>query len=84
MSDAGGPRRQARERALSLLTAALRPEVRAAAVETLAAFPAAVADFKGGKTAAIGRLIGETIKRTGGRAKPDQVRRILDEELTRS
>lgn len=69
---------------LNLLALDDESEVRSAAVETLAAFPAAVTDFKGGKTAAIGRLIGETIKRTGGRAKPDQVRRILEEELARS
>jgi aspartyl-tRNA(Asn)/glutamyl-tRNA(Gln) amidotransferase subunit B len=48
------------------------------------AFPAAVQDFRGGKRAAIGRLIGETIRRTGGRASPDQVRRVLEEELNSS
>jgi aspartyl-tRNA(Asn)/glutamyl-tRNA(Gln) amidotransferase subunit B len=52
-----------------------------AARATLEAFPAAVTDYKSGKKAAIGRLIGETIKRTGGRANPDQVRRILESEL---
>ncbi|MFN8678437.1 MAG: Asp-tRNA(Asn)/Glu-tRNA(Gln) amidotransferase subunit GatB [Thermomicrobiales bacterium] len=52
-----------------------------AARATLEAFPAAVADYQSGKKAAIGRLIGETIKRTGGRANPDQVRRILEAEL---
>jgi aspartyl-tRNA(Asn)/glutamyl-tRNA(Gln) amidotransferase subunit B len=56
--------------------------VLAAAREALAAFPAAVADYRAGKTAALGRLIGETIKRTGGRAKPDQVRRVLESELS--
>lgn len=48
-----------------------------AAREVLEANPAAVADFKSGKQAAIGRLIGETMKRTGGRAKPDAVRAAL-------
>jgi aspartyl-tRNA(Asn)/glutamyl-tRNA(Gln) amidotransferase subunit B len=57
--------------------------VRAAARETMEALPAAVADYRGGKTAAIGRLIGETIRRTGGRAKPDHVRRVLEEALAR-
>ncbi len=52
-----------------------------AARATLEAFPAAVVDYQSGKKAAIGRLIGETIKRTGGRANPDQVRRILESEL---
>jgi aspartyl-tRNA(Asn)/glutamyl-tRNA(Gln) amidotransferase subunit B len=68
-------------RRLNLLALDDGEAVRAAALETLAAFPAAVADYRGGKTAAIGRLIGETIKRTGGRAKPDEVRRLLEEEL---
>jgi aspartyl-tRNA(Asn)/glutamyl-tRNA(Gln) amidotransferase subunit B len=40
-----------------------------------------VADYRGGKKAAIGRLIGETIKRTGGRANPDAVRRLLERAL---
>ena len=48
---------------------------------TLAANPAAVADYRGGKKAAIGRLIGETIKATGGRANPDSVRALLIEAL---
>lgn len=48
---------------------------------TLAAFPAAVEDYRAGKTAAIGRLIGETIKLTGGRAKPDEVRALLEKAL---
>lgn len=56
--------------------------VRQAALETMAAFPAAVSDYRDGKTVAIGRLIGETIRRTGGRANPDQVRRVLEEEMT--
>ena len=52
------------------------------AVETavrgaLEANPAAVADYRSGKKAAIGRLIGEAMKRTGGRARPDQVRERL-------
>ena len=66
---------------LNLLVLDDEGAVRAAVTETLTAFPSAVADYRGGKTAAIGRLIGETIKRTGGRAKPDQVRRLLEEGL---
>ena len=48
-----------------------------AAKAAIEANSAVVADFKGGKQAAIGRLIGETMKRTGGRAKPDEVRQTL-------
>ncbi|HQY31767.1 MAG TPA: hypothetical protein PK691_10790, partial [Thermomicrobiales bacterium] len=55
--------------------------IRTAVRETLAAFPAAVSDYQSGKQAAIGRLIGETIRRTGGRANPDIVRSILLQEL---
>jgi aspartyl-tRNA(Asn)/glutamyl-tRNA(Gln) amidotransferase subunit B len=69
---------------LNLLVLNDESSVIEAARATMEAFPAAVADYKGGKKAAIGRLIGETIKRTGGRANPDQVRRILEAELNAS
>jgi aspartyl-tRNA(Asn)/glutamyl-tRNA(Gln) amidotransferase subunit B len=42
----------------------------------------AVRDAARASIAAFGRLIGETIKLTGGRAKPDEVRAILIEELS--
>lgn len=62
---------------LNLLSLDDDDEVRLAAQEAIDANPAAVADYVGGKKAAIGRLIGETMKRTGGRAKPDAVREAL-------
>lgn len=68
---------------LDLLALDEEGTVRDAALEIMAELPAAVADYQRGKTAAIGRLIGETIRRTGGRANPDQVRQVLEEELTR-
>ena len=55
--------------------------IRAAVAAAILAQPAAVADYRGGKQAAIGRLIGEAIRNTGGRASPDQVRSVLVEEL---
>jgi aspartyl-tRNA(Asn)/glutamyl-tRNA(Gln) amidotransferase subunit B len=55
--------------------------IRQAAVETITAFPQAVADYRGGKKAAIGKLIGETMRRTSGRGRPDTVRKLLEEEL---
>jgi aspartyl-tRNA(Asn)/glutamyl-tRNA(Gln) amidotransferase subunit B len=75
---------QVREAAvrLSLLSLDDAEAVRAAARTAISAFPAAVEDFRRGKTAAIGRLIGETIRITGGRANPDAVRAVLIEELT--
>ncbi|MDQ3226954.1 MAG: Asp-tRNA(Asn)/Glu-tRNA(Gln) amidotransferase subunit GatB [Chloroflexota bacterium] len=68
---------------LNLLVLDAAGEIRDAVVATIAAFPAAVADFQGGKHAAIGRLIGETMRRTDGRADPEEVRRVLEEELIR-
>jgi len=62
---------------LNLLSIDDEDAVRQAAQQAIAANPAVVADFQGGKQAAIGRLIGETMKRTGGRAKPDAVRTAL-------
>ena len=67
---------------LNLLVLDEEDLVRHAALETMAENSAAVSAYRDGKTAAIGRLIGETIRRTGGRANPDQVRRVLEEELT--
>lgn len=62
---------------LNLLSMDDEDEVRSAAQAAIDGNPAAVADYVGGKKAAIGRLIGETMKRTGGRAKPDAVRAAL-------
>jgi len=78
--ESGEDTRQAAQR-LNLLTLEDDLEIREAVAATLEAFPEAVADYRRGKTAAIGRLIGETIKRTGGRASPDAVRRLLVEAL---
>jgi aspartyl-tRNA(Asn)/glutamyl-tRNA(Gln) amidotransferase subunit B len=66
---------------LNLMALGEEAVIREAVLQTMEAVPAAVRDYRGGKTAAIGRLIGETIRRTGGRASPEQVRRVLEEEL---
>jgi aspartyl-tRNA(Asn)/glutamyl-tRNA(Gln) amidotransferase subunit B len=68
-------------RELDLLQLDDAEAIRAAAMAAMAGFPAAVADYRSGKTAAIGRLIGETIKRTGGRGRPDAARQALEELL---
>ncbi|MDQ3673957.1 MAG: Asp-tRNA(Asn)/Glu-tRNA(Gln) amidotransferase subunit GatB [Gemmatimonadota bacterium] len=62
---------------LNLLSMDDQDAVRSAAMESIRANQAAVADYKNGKSAAIGRLIGETMKRTSGRARPDVVRTVL-------
>lgn len=64
-------------RRLNLLSLDDEDAVRSAAQEAIEANPEVVADYVGGKKAAFGRLIGETMKRTGGRAKPDAVRAAL-------
>ncbi len=78
--EAGESPAKAAER-LDLLAVEDDDEVRSAAQAVVDENPAAVADYVGGKKAAIGRLIGETMKRTGGRARPDAVRAALTEIL---
>jgi aspartyl-tRNA(Asn)/glutamyl-tRNA(Gln) amidotransferase subunit B len=73
--------RDAAER-LNLISVGDADVIRTAAMETLAANPAAVADYQAGKKAAIGRLIGETIRATGGMGRPDTVREALEKLLS--
>jgi len=47
----------------------------------LAANPGPVADYRGGKKAAFGRLMGETMKASAGKANPHVVRAILTRKL---
>mgnify|MGYP002336022512 CR=1 FL=1 len=68
---------------LNLLVLRDEDETRRAVLATIEAFPAAVRDYRNGKSAAIGRLIGETMRQTKGRGNPDLVRRVLEEELLR-
>ncbi len=49
--------------------------------KVLAANEKIAADYRAGKKAAIGRLIGETMKATGGKANPQLVRSLLEEKL---
>ncbi|HET9660544.1 MAG TPA: Asp-tRNA(Asn)/Glu-tRNA(Gln) amidotransferase subunit GatB [Thermomicrobiales bacterium] len=73
--------RAAAER-LDLISVGDADVIRTAAIETIEANPAAVADYKNGKKAAIGRLMGETIRATGGRGRPEIVRAVLEELLS--
>lgn len=66
---------------LNLLSMDDDDAVTAAVNDAIAANPDAVADYRGGKKAALGRLIGESMKRTEGRAKPDVVRAALTSML---
>ena len=51
--------------------------------QVLAQNPKAVADYKGGKTAAAKALVGQVMKATGGRANPAIVNRLLEEKLSK-
>ena len=54
----------------------------AAAVDAvLAANPAQVASYKGGKSGVLGFLVGQVMKSTGGKANPALVNRLLKERL---
>jgi aspartyl-tRNA(Asn)/glutamyl-tRNA(Gln) amidotransferase subunit B len=62
---------------LNLLATGDADELALAAKSAIDDNPAVVQDYLSGKQAAIGRLIGEVMKRTGGRARPDAVRQAL-------
>lgn len=51
--------------------------------EVVAANPKVVADIQGGKAGAIGSLVGQVMKKSGGRANPQTVQKLLKEKLTR-
>jgi aspartyl-tRNA(Asn)/glutamyl-tRNA(Gln) amidotransferase subunit B len=53
----------------------------AAVDQVLAAHPKVVEDYKGGKKAALGFLVGQVMKATGGRANPALVNSLLEEKL---
>ena len=55
--------------------------VGAAVDEVLAANPAAVADYRAGKVQAVGFLVGQVMKATGGKANPRVVNDLLRREL---
>jgi aspartyl-tRNA(Asn)/glutamyl-tRNA(Gln) amidotransferase subunit B len=50
--------------------------------EILAANPKIVADIKAGKESALGALVGQVMKKSGGRANPPAVNRLLRQKLS--
>ena len=50
--------------------------------EVLAAHPGEVARFKGGEAKLIGFLVGQVMKKSGGRADPKAVQPVLQEKLS--
>ncbi len=59
-------------------------ELEAAVEAAIAENPKAVEDYKSGKTSAVQFLVGQVMKRTKGRAKPDVVSPLLLEKLEKS
>lgn len=49
--------------------------------EVVAANPKIVVDIQGGKAGAVGSLVGQVMKRSGGRANPQTVQRLLKKKL---
>jgi len=49
--------------------------------QVLEAHPAAVADYRKGKTQSLGFLVGQVMKASGGKASPQLVHRLLAERL---
>jgi aspartyl-tRNA(Asn)/glutamyl-tRNA(Gln) amidotransferase subunit B len=58
--------------------------LRAAVDEVLAASPEQVASYRGGKTAALGWFVGQVMRKSGGKANPQLVNRLLKEALDQS
>jgi aspartyl-tRNA(Asn)/glutamyl-tRNA(Gln) amidotransferase subunit B len=74
---------QAKQTALKLGVIQVHDEgaIQTAVDKAVAANPKVVADFKGGKTAALMFLVGQVMKETKGAAKPDTVRELLVKSL---
>ncbi len=77
------PERTAAERVESLGLGQIADESALAALvdEVVAAHPDEAATYQGGKTALLGFFVGQVMKRSGGRAEPKSVQRLLRERL---
>ena len=73
------PEQVVKEKGLSQLTN--EDELRAVIRGILAQNPSQVEDYRAGKTKVVGFLVGQAMKATGGRAKPDMLNRLMTEEL---
>jgi aspartyl-tRNA(Asn)/glutamyl-tRNA(Gln) amidotransferase subunit B len=58
--------------------------LRAAVDEVLAQSPEQVASYRGGRTAALGWFVGQVMRKSGGKANPQLVNRLLKEALDQS
>jgi glutaminyl-tRNA synthetase len=79
LAHGGEPAQIVERRGLRQLSdeAALRPVVQ----EVVAANPAKVQEYRGGRTGLLGFFVGQVMARTGGRANPQLVRSLVEEQL---
>jgi aspartyl-tRNA(Asn)/glutamyl-tRNA(Gln) amidotransferase subunit B len=75
------PRVIVEEQGLSQISAA--DELQGTVAQVIAANPQPVADYRGGKEEAIKFLVGQVMRETRGRAKPDLVHDLLRQELSK-
>ena len=57
--------------------------IREAVLQVIAQNPATVEQFKSGQTKVLGFFVGQVMKATRGKAKPDSVNKIVNEELAK-
>jgi aspartyl-tRNA(Asn)/glutamyl-tRNA(Gln) amidotransferase subunit B len=76
----GSPRQIVAERGLAQIND--ETQLRAVVAEVIQHNPKAIDDYRAGKQAAIGFLIGAAMRQLRGAGNPDAVRRILTETLT--
>jgi aspartyl-tRNA(Asn)/glutamyl-tRNA(Gln) amidotransferase subunit B len=57
--------------------------LRKLAIEVIAANPRSVEDYRSGKKKAIGFLVGQIMRKTKGKANPQLVNKVLEEELNK-
>jgi len=82
MFDTGSdPKQLVEEQSLGQIEAG--DEVAAAADTAIAGNPKAAQDYRGGKEEAIKFLVGQVMKETRGRARPEDVTAILKEKLNK-
>jgi aspartyl-tRNA(Asn)/glutamyl-tRNA(Gln) amidotransferase subunit B len=55
--------------------------IRSVIIQVISANPKSVEDYKSGKTKAMGFLVGQIMRETKGKAEPQTVNRLLQEEL---
>jgi aspartyl-tRNA(Asn)/glutamyl-tRNA(Gln) amidotransferase subunit B len=83
MYETGAPPKQVVEE-LGLASMSDDTELRSIVERAIAANAKAVADYRAGKVAAVGAIVGGVMRETKNRANPDRARALIMEELNRA